>query len=86
MITPSHKVNHKKEVNMPEISAPLSWVEIFLFKKVLECLSLVPFNLTQESGIRSLQNGPRGGRPDPFWLFSSYATQEEKRLPTAFFH
>ena len=38
-----HSVNHKKEVNMPEISAPLSWVEIFLDEKVIQSLNLVLF-------------------------------------------
>ena len=69
-----HSVNHKKEVNMPEISAPLSWLEIFLLKKVLGLLNLVLFYLESELLDHDLQNEDRGGRPKKFEPFSSYAS------------
>ena len=57
---------------MPEISAPLSWVEIFLLKKVLGLLNLVLFYLESELLDHDLQNEDRGGRPKKFEPFSSY--------------
>ena len=60
--------------------APLSETERILSQKVISLRRLVVFNLIRDILDRAFQNGPRGGRPDAFWLFSSYATQEEKRL------
>ena len=65
-----HSVNHKKEVNMPEISAPLSWVEIFMDEKVMSLIKLVLFYLASEVQDLYLQNEDPGGRPKKFEPFS----------------